>query len=60
MLWMYVLQKKVSDRIFEKFDTSMTGTLDVKELYEGLVTILTSDTEGKLRYLFDIYDSDGE
>ena len=38
----------------------MTGTLDVKELYEGLVTILTSDTEGKLRYLFDIYDSDGE
>ena len=47
---------------FQVFDTNNSGELDFKEFVKGLAmfTMKNVDKERKLRFLFNIYDMDGD
>ena len=54
------LQSFFSERFFSLFDTDGDGSIDMKELVNGL-QILTKGTESeKLKFLFNVYDIDGK
>ena len=53
-------QSFFSERFFSMFDTDGDGSINMKELVNGL-QILTKGTESeKLKFLFKVYDIDGE
>ena len=53
-------QSFFSERFFSMFDTDEDGSIDMKELVNGL-QILTKGTKSeKLKFLFNVYDIDGK
>ncbi|KAL3884555.1 hypothetical protein ACJMK2_024688 [Sinanodonta woodiana] len=56
---MDVTQSFFAERCFKLFDQDGSGSIDLKELMEGLHTLTKGSPEMKLRFLFNVYDADG-
>ncbi|ESO98417.1 hypothetical protein LOTGIDRAFT_159226 [Lottia gigantea] len=46
-------------RFFELFDNDKSGAIDLEELMRGLRLVIKGDYISKLKFLFDVYDADG-
>lgn len=59
MLYYGTLQSFFAERFFRLFDKDSSGSISLRELMDGL-TLLTNGSEvDKLRFLFQVYDVDG-
>ncbi len=54
------LQAFLAERFFKLFDTDKGGTLDLQEIMAGLEKMTKGTQHEKLKFLFDVYDADGE
>lgn len=53
------IQSFFAERFFHLFDKDNSGSISLRELMDGL-TLLTNGSEvDKLRFLFQVYDVDG-
>ena len=53
------VQSFFAERFFRLFDKDSSGSISLRELMDGL-TLLTNGSEvDKLRFLFQVYDVDG-
>ena len=49
-----------AEQFFKLFDKDKSGTISLSELIEGLTMLMDGTDMDKLRFLFDVYDVDGE
>ena len=49
-----------ADRTFKLLDKDQDGSISRQELMEGLYLLTKGTAEQRLRFLFDVYDLDGE
>ena len=53
-------QSFFAERFFHIFDKEKTEHISLKELKEGLSQLISGSVTDKLRFLFQVYDIDGE
>ena len=54
------MQSFFAERFFALFDQDKSGTIDPSELMDGLHMLTKGSPVQKLKFLFDVYDSDGK
>ena len=57
---LFFLQSFFAERFFALFDQDKSGTIDPSELMDGLHMLTKGSPVQKLKFLFDVYDSDGK
>ena len=62
ILYFYTIspQSFFASRFFEILDQDKEGSIDLEEFLQGMQMLMTGSPERKLRFLFDVYDMDGE
>ena len=53
-------QSFFAERFFNLFDTDKSGSIECGELMDGLRMLTKGTPAQKLKFLFDVYDVDGE
>ena len=54
------MQSFFAERFFHIFDKEKTEYISLRELKEGLSLLICGSKTDKLRFLFQVYDIDGE
>ena len=56
----FTFQSFFAERFFNLFDTDKSGSIECGELMDGLRMLTKGTPAQKLKFLFDVYDVDGE
>lgn len=59
MYFSFHFQSFFAERFFTLFDSDGGGTIDLNEMMEGLIMLTKGTQEEKLKFLFNVYDVDG-
>lgn len=58
--WMMLKEESAFvDRLFNRWDTRMAGSLTLQDVIEGLDSLVAYDLMANMSYFFDLYDADG-
>lgn len=59
-LFCHLLQSFFAERFFALFDSDGSGSISLDELLKALDLLIHGSETDKLRFLFQVYDVDGE
>ena len=59
-MFTFIFQTFFAERFFDLFDTEKSGTLDLHEFTQAMTLMRRGSPTDKLRFLFEVYDVDGE
>lgn len=58
--WYLVLQPFFTERVFQIFDKDNSGSISLQEFLDSMHQFAGQSPEDKIRFLFKVYDLDGE
>ena len=56
----YALPGIIGERLFNVFDTNLSGSIELNEFIEGMQTLFYEDYEKNTKFIFDFYDFDND